>query len=227
MLVTFPDDLPISGGFAPAVKSLSGGQSLDGFEQVTSQLSDRWMASFAFNINSDARVLSFRAFVLGMRGRANSVLLPAFDLARAPWAVDTFGRKITPGLRRSPQLDVTPYADPPGLRSGLIGARLHAAAAINTTTLSVDMVTGSAPQPGHLFSIGTKLYSVLNVAGSGPYSLGIWPWLRADAAMLSGIEFASPVCEMRFATDTEGQDALSSLAQLRRTTITLRFDEVP
>lgn len=226
-MLTFPAGLrPISGGFAQSVKSVSGGQSLSGFEQVASQLSDRWMASYQFRIRNDADVLAFRAFVLSMRGRANSVALPAFDLARAPWQVDAFGRKITPGLRRNPQLDGSPYADPPVLRTGLISAKLPAGALLNATTVSVDMVTGSAPQPGHLFSIGARLYSVLSVSSSGPYSLGIWPWLRADAAIDAAADFATPVCEMRFASDSEGADALSQLAQLRSGTITLRFDEV-
>jgi hypothetical protein len=226
-MLTFPTRLkPISGGFAPSTKSLGGGQSLSGFEQVSSQLSDRWMASYAFAIREDADVLAFRAFVLSMRGRANSVLLPAFDLARAPWAVDAFGRQITPSLRRTPQLDGTPYADASSLRDSLISAKLHVAALLNSTTVIVDMVAGSAPQPGHLFSIGTKLHSVLTVTGSGPYTLGIWPWLRADAAVDVVTNFATPASGMRFASDTEGTDALAALSQLRFGTITLKFDEV-
>lgn len=226
-MLSFPSGLrPIAGGFAQSVKSLSGGQSLGGFEQVVPQLSDRWMASYSFAIRRDADVLAFRAFVLSMRGRANSVLLPAFDLARAPWAVDAFGRKVTPGLRRTPQLDGTPYADAANLRDSLISAKLHAAALLNATMISVDMVTGSAPEPGHLFSIGTKLHSVLTVAGSGPYTLSIWPWLRADTGNNAAVDFATPAGEMRLASDTEGADALSTLAQLRFGTITLKFDEV-
>lgn len=227
-MLTFPSTLPkpIAGGFAPSVKSISGGQSLSGFEQVGSGMSDRWSASYSFAINSDDRVLAFRAFVLAMRGRANTVLLPAFDLARAPWAVDSFGRKQTPRLRRNPQLDGTQYADSASLRDGLISSRVRVAAGLNATALDMVMTNGSAPQPGHLFSIGNRLHSVTSVFGTGPYIIGVWPWLRSDVAANVALDFATPACEMRFASDSEGVDALSTLAQLRFATITLKFDEV-
>lgn len=229
-MLAFPTTLPkpVSGGFAQSVKSLSGGQSLTGFEQVQSSMSDRWTASYTFSINSDARVLAFRAFVLSMRGRGNTVLLPAFDLARAPWALDGFGRKQTPGLFRNPQLDGTPYQDPANQRDGLIAAQVRIDAGLNAGALDIQMTKGSAPQPGHLFSIGNKLYSVLTVTAMGGtrYIIGIWPWLRTDVAAGAAINFATPACEMRFASDGEGADALSKLSQLRFANITLTFDEV-
>jgi hypothetical protein len=211
------------------VKSLSGGQSLSGFEQVVSQFSDRWTATFAFNINSDARVLAFRAFVMSMRGRANTVALPAFDLARAPWAADPLsGRLITPAVARSKRLDGTAFADPSNLRDSLIVASVAANTSLNNTSLPVSVTTGSAPQPGHLFSIGSRLYTVLSTTGSGPsYVLSIWPWLRADVSLGDAVNFTSPSCLMRFQTDAEGADALTTLNQMRFATITLKFDEAP
>jgi hypothetical protein len=227
-MLTFPSGLnPVSGGFAQSVKSLSGGQSLSGFEQVTSQLSDRWTASFSFNINSDARVLAFRAFVMAMRGRFNTVLLPVFDLARAPWALDAAGRAITPSAARSPRLDGTVYADASTLRAGLISAQMDSFAPLNATAITIDMLVGSAPQPGHFFSNGNRLHTVLDVSGTGPYTIDIWPWIRADTIVGTPLNFAAPVCEMRFASDTEGASALTSLEYMRFGTITLKFDEVP
>jgi hypothetical protein len=224
----FPASLkPIAGGFAPSIKSTSGGQSLSGFEQVGSHLSDRWMASYTFQINTDALVLAFRAFVLSMRGRANNVDLPAFDLARAPWALDAQGRKMTPAYARHPKLDGTIYADPPNLRESLIEAVVSEDVDLNGTSIVVDMVKGSAPQPGQLFSIGRRLYSILDVADEGPFTLTIWPWLREDVAAGAAVNFAAPICEMRFASDNEGVDALKSLSLMRFATVTLSFDEVP
>lgn len=228
MLRSWPAGLkPISGGFAPSVRSISGGQSLSGFEQVGSGMSDRWAASFAFNVADDATALTLRAFIVGMRGRANSVLLPAFDLARAPWAVDAYGRSITPASVRNRQLDATPYADPSTLRQNLISAKLVFAGSMNATALGISMVKGGEPQPGHLFSIGRRLHMVETVVGTGPYTIEIWPWLREDVAIGAAMEFAAPVCEMRFASDGEGADMLAQLAQLRKGTFTLKFDEVP
>ncbi|MGM5018731.1 hypothetical protein [Tardiphaga sp. 367_B4_N1_1] len=228
MLISWPADLkPIDGGYVQSVKSLSGGQSLSGHEQVAPQLADRWMASFTFNVNSDAMVLAMRAFLIGMRGRTNSVLLPAFDLARAPWRADAYGRKVTPGLVRNPRLDGTPYADTADLRSTLITAKMSASALLNAVTISVAMVSGGKPLPGHFLSIGNRMHAVTDVTGAGPYALGIWPWLRDDAALNAAVNFAAPACEMRFATDGEGAAAMAALAQLRFGKITLNFDEVP
>lgn len=224
---TFPAFKPVAGGFAQSVRSISGGQSLSGFEQVASQLSDRWMASYAFAINSDAKVLAFRAFVMSMRGRGNTVDVPAFDLARAPWAIDAYGRKVTPGFSRNKRLDGTPYADSAGLRDALITATVTADTGVNSTAIGVAIGKGSAPLPGHFFSIGRRLYTVLDVALTGPYALTIWPWLREDVVAGTPVNFTTPACEMRFASDSEGADALSSLAQLRFGTITLKFDEAP
>jgi hypothetical protein len=216
---------PIAGGFAPAIKSLSGGQSLSGFEQVVSQLSDRWMASYTFAINSDAKVLALRAFVMSMRGRGNTVDVPAFDLARAPWAVDAQGRKQTPGFVRTRALDGTAYADPADLRDTLIAAQVTADTELNSTSITVAVTTGSSPQPGHLFSIDRRLHMVVDVAGDGPYVLSIWPWIREDVSEGAAVNFATPSCEMRFASDDQGADALASLDGLRFGNVTLRFDE--
>jgi hypothetical protein len=223
---TFPALLkPIAGGFAPAIKSLSGGQSLSGFEQVVSQLSDRWMASYTFAINSDAKVLALRAFVMSMRGRGNTVDVPAFDLARAPWALDAQGRKQTPRFVRNRTLDGTPYADPANLRETLISAEVVADTELNSTSVTVNMLTGDAPIPGHLFSIGRRLHMVVDVFGDGPYDLSIWPWVREDLAAGTAVNFAAPTCEMRFASDDQGADALASLDGLRFGNVTLKFDE--
>jgi hypothetical protein len=228
-MLTFPFGLrPFAGGFAPSVKSLSGGQSLSGFEQVASQLSDRWVASYAFAINSNAKVLAFRAFVTAMRGRANTVSLPAFDLARAPWAVDVYGRKVTPGMARNVKLDNTLYADQADLRQGLITAKVAADTDLCSTSLKVTIAKGSAPQAGHFFSVAQRLYTIHEALPSGSdYVLTIWPWLREAVFFGDAVNFAAPVCEMRFASDNEGVEALKGLAQLRFGTITLNFDEVP
>lgn len=293
-MLTFPADLqPIDGGFGQSVKSLSGGQSLSGYEQVDSQMNDRWTASYVFNINSDDRVLALRAFILSMRGRKNSVLLPAFDLARRPmipahtasavgsstaafWyqaydelkgtpyflaplagiggtvtvtslgsvRVTGLSRPVVPGMwldllgdkRQVSDIDVV---SPTEIRARIYppvsfttvakvepAARLAAPASLNATSIAVVMEAGTAPKPGHLFSIGSRLYSILAASGGSPFTFEIWPWLRADVAINTAVNFTAPACEMRFATDDQGADVLTSLSQLRFGKMPLKFDEV-
>lgn len=217
---------PDSGGFAPFVRSLSSGQALDGTEQIQTQLHDRWTAAFQFSLRSSTQILAMRSFVTQMRGRSNTVALPTFDL-RAPWAVDAYGVIQNPKWARSRSLDDTPYEDDAGLVDSLIAATLNASAAINATSVAINIATGSAPSPGMQFSLGNRLYAINSVASVGSvHTCGIWPWLRVAATSGDTVNFTSPKCEMRFATDGEGQDVFSGLTARRFGTVTLRFDEV-
>lgn len=232
-MLTFPAGLsPIRGGFAPIANTLSGGQSLSGIEQVISTMSDRWAASYTFAVRTDAQVLIARGLLMRLRGRANSLALPAFDLARAPWGRNRYGILQSPRSVRRRQLDDTLYADNTAeLRDGLIDAYLVDAAPVQTTALRIRMVKGGTPEVGHQFSIAAKLYAVEDVsliAGtSSDYEVTIWPWIRVDTPALVKINFTSPVCEVRLASDREGTDAIRSLDRLRSCDLTLNFDEAP
>lgn len=225
-MLIFPSRLrPTAGGFINFAKTLSGGQSLSGIEQVTSTMNDRWQASFRFPVRTDVDLLELRAYVISMRGRANTVALPMFDLARAPWAVNAYGIKLTPRVMRNPALDGTPFADPAYLRDSLIDASLTQSSDVNDTEVAIEMKFGSAPKVGHFFSLGTRGYSIQSVTGAGPYVVEVWPWLRVAVPADTAVNFTSPVCEMRFATDGEGADVFKSLDLLRVGSLTLNFDE--
>lgn len=194
-MLTWPTILkPVSGGYASFVRSLSGGQSLSGFEQVQPQLHDRWMAGFGFRVRNAAQRLLWRGFLASMRGRANTVLLPAYG---------------------------------EGSIAKPLSATANASAALNATVIDLLLAAGASPQAGQYFSIGTRMHVIERneqIAGA-LYRLTIWPWLRADLAAGTALNFATPACEMRFATDQEGAEALSSLELLRSANFSLRFDE--
>jgi hypothetical protein len=293
-MLTFPAILkPTAGGYAPRVKSISGGQAFGGFEQVVSTVNDRWQASFNFPLNRKDRILSLRAFVLGMRGRSNTVALPAFDLNRTPFAVsagvpigtvyaatffEDWPRLVETVYRYGPRVDiagnatvtsanslrlnmssgvplagmvidcagskqkitvvqsaggslydvwVTPgFAVAPGIRTAPT-AMLTADATAGDRSVSIAMTAGIAPVAGNLFSIVTRLYAITGISGAGPYACEIWPSLRENVSASAAVEFAAPVCEMRFASDGEGADALKAMDLLRFGSVTLNFDETP
>jgi hypothetical protein len=294
--------VPFSGGFAYAARSLSGGQSLSGLEQVQSQMGDRWGATFSFHLGKDERILAVRNLLTRLRGRAGTVGLPLFDFVRPPFTVvsgaaasgTAVGDIIAspPFWERWPQLaggpyefshleavtgDVTLLADnrmslaatgvspvagqfvtladvrreilaiehdsgpvkfriaPPlplaSSHSDTVGnvvlARVTTAAALNANTIDVALSIGGTPQPGHRFGIGARLHEVdaVTALGAQTYRFGISPWLRQDIAAGAVVEFVAPVCEMRLASDAEGQDALRAIQLLGHGDITLRFDE--
>lgn len=227
-MIEFPALLrPLSGGYSPSVTSLSGGQSLGGFEQTASQMGDRWRASFSFRINTSVSLMALRTFVAQMRGRQGSVRLPVFDRARAPWAIDQAGRQKSPALMRARSLDGTVFADPPNFNDTLISAAVAAVGLLNDTRISVAVSVGGVPEPGQFFSLGSRLHVIESVEGDGPYLLGIWPWLREDVAIDDPVNFTSPSCEMKFETDEQGVDALLGAEQMRFANVTLRFVEAP
>ncbi len=151
---------PYEGGYSQSVRSLTGGQSLSGFEQVQTQQLDRWAASFSWFLRTPAQIATFGAMLTRLRGRSNTIGLPMFDRSSAPWAVDTYGRTLDPKFARDKSLDDTVYADSSTLVDDLIASTVAVAASVNATTLRIAMTTGSAPLPGHRFSIGNRLYAI-------------------------------------------------------------------
>lgn len=227
-MLTWPTTLkPNAGGYAPFVRSLSGGQSLSGTEQIVPQFHDRWQAKFVFALNRNDRVLALRALLAALRGRANTIALPAFEHARAPWPIDSYDRTLGPAFRRTRPLDGTIYADPPGFNDTLLTVTASAGAPLNATEISIT-TNGEAPTPGHLFSIGARMYvcqAVEETDTDDTYDLTIWPWLRAELLFGTVINFTSPACEMRLAGDTEGAETLTGLQSGRFGIVSLSFDE--
>lgn len=226
-MLTWDDTLkPISGGYAPFVRSLSGGQSLSGIEQIQPQLHDRWTATFQFSVRTLAHILSVRSFVTQMRGKYNTVALPTFDL-RAPWAVDAYGIVHNAKWARDRSLDGTPYEDSAGLVNSLVDATLNVTAALNATSVEINIATGSAPSAGMMFSLGNRLYAINSVASVGDvHTCEIWPWIREAVTTDTVVNFTSAKCEMRFASDAEGQEVFSGLTARRSGAVTMRFEEV-
>lgn len=230
MLAWNPSLRPSGGGFTPFARTLGGGPALNSdFEQVVPQQSQRWRASIRLSVRSTEEIFALREMVMSLEGRANTIAVPVFDRGRAPWRVDQYGRSIDPGFVRQRSLDGTQFADSPGLVDGLISAKLNAAAALRASQVAINIVSGSAPQVGMFFSIGTRLYNIKAIVGvAGSVStVKIWPLLRADVAVNTVVNFTSPSCEMRFQTDDQGQDILSALDQFRFAAGTLAFEEIP
>lgn len=69
-------------------RSVSGGVTLSGLEPVIGSGAGIWTATFTGTaLNTRQHVLAFRALSAKLSGRVGTVLVPAYDIHRAPWPV--------------------------------------------------------------------------------------------------------------------------------------------
>jgi hypothetical protein len=222
---------PISGGFHLRPSTLSGGPSITQFEQVIPQQDDHWIASFSFKVTSRDEQLTMSAMLTTLRGRTKTIAVPAFGRIRAPWEIDQYQRVLRPSMVRNKQFDGTVFADPAAtLVNSLIVAELMQAADAQATVVKIRVLQGGKLVPGMRFGSKNRLYEIgqdqFQDFGDGTYSVEIFPWLRRGLDAGAPLDFVSPTCEMRLATDAEGGEAMRSLNVLKFATVTLTFEEV-
>lgn len=190
--------------------SVSGGVSLTGSEQVVASVAGRWTATVelrAFGTGEDTReeaVLQLRAFLSRMRGRAGEVLLPVGDAYRPR---DAQGRMFD-DVQQVPLDGLFMFEHWGFGQDELLHAQLAANAALGATQISVAVLDGEGPRPGHYFGIGERLYicdEVWRDIPSGPVSVRFFPRLRAAAASGTRVILDAPVGTMRFAADDTGK----------------------
>lgn len=189
--------------------SRSGGQSLNGQEQVVASPAGRWRATLSIPVmdrrhgpadRQDA-VLAFRHVV--RRGRAATILVPIRD-GRGP------GHRagIVPCNGAVPHADEALFSGGAGYGQSFSGATLSSDAAVNATQLGIALGAGLELIPGMRFSMPDgrlhEIDDVLYVDGAGVWVVRVAPWLRAEYQAGTELNFDSPVCRMRLASDDAG-----------------------
>jgi hypothetical protein len=210
--------LPRKVEFQPETQSRSGGLSLTGSEQVTVSNAGRWRAKVTVSIRGEASNLALRAFVAGMEGRAGTVVVPKWEHYRPR---DLNGREFSQVHAasydgREFNFDLSGF----GQSDDVVHAQLAVPAALGATRLSVIVNDGDGPRPGHYVGFDDRLYRVSQaweVVEGGPLQLQVWPRLRAPAVMAAKVILDKPVCLMRFADDSTGEQALSHAGSGRAT----------
>lgn len=192
--------------------SRSGGVSITGSEQVVLSSGGRWRAQLSFAVGREEWVLSWRALIARLQGRARTVLVTPFD-AYAP--ADINGRRLPPieGAPIGYQDDGLLFSDTSAFgQSDATYATLAANAALGATRMTV---TGAAswmvPGPGQYFGIGENLYIaefVYQASVSTTWTIDFSPRLRAAAVTGARIITDYPMCTMRLADDKAGELAL-------------------
>lgn len=226
MLLAWPSILvPSSEKWNPNTNpSRGGGRSVLNQEQVVAAPTGYVSASLTIPCPDRARVLAMRALLAGLDGRAGSVLVGPREVGRAPWNIDplTGGRISYAQGARDAAID--PAFETNTDTTSALDFRVSGGAPMNATSMVVQRGHGGVIEPGMMFSIDSRLHIVtalpngeLAAPGSpgppGMISVQFRPWLRADYADGTAIEFGTPLATMRLASDDTGAMEL----QLSRT----------
>jgi hypothetical protein len=184
--------------------SRSGGVSTTGLERIIGSGASRWRATYSnIPVNTADEVLAYRAFKIGLRGRAGTFLASPFDRNTVNWPVDEFGRLLNPAFTRDRRLDGSIYQDPEIPAASQVVATFAASALRRATTVQIAVSQGSSIKAGQYFSPSAgRLHVITEVVTLGTYA--IMPPLRDAATIGQSVNFTRPTCEMRLATDDSG-----------------------
>jgi len=213
---------PRSSSFHPDVPSRSGGLSITGYEQVTVSNAGRWRATITIPLRREPMVLAYRAMISQLQGRVGTILVPYFQAYR-PSNIN--GRKLSTCPAASYDKDLYNWDLSGWGQDDFTFATLASAASAGATQISLNLVDGRGPRPGHYFGIGERLYlanAVWQETPTSPTQVRFWPRLRAASTAGTRVILDRPVCRMRLADDASGE-ATFDLA--RFADVTLSFVE--
>ena len=191
-------------------QSRSGGVSLTGSEQIVSSGAGRWRCRIdlrTYGTSHDGReeaVLALRAFLAQMEGRVGEVLLPAFDGFRPR---DAAGNMLS-DVEQVPLGHLFLFEHWGFGQDEFTHATLAANASLGATQISINVLDGQGPRPGHYFGIGERLYIAQQTWQDNPDGvtfIRFAPRLRAAATSGTRVILDRPVCRMRLASDDTGE----------------------
>lgn len=216
-MVTWPDLLtptrPVL-RFTLQNPTRSGGVALNGQEQVIYSAAERWQAKGAFYIRGREAALQFESFLTAMGGRSGVVAVPTFSGRFVNWPVEN-GVMLTPRVARDPGLDGTVYQEPGINATGsvpaasVVSATIFNALAVGDTSCEIIVSQGGLIQAGQLFGF-TSNHVHRAITASEPFDgaqvVTFRPKVRVSRIAGSVVRVHRPLCDMRFASDDEGQD---------------------
>lgn len=189
--------------------SRTGGRSITGAEQVTVSDAGFWRCRMTFPAVREEWILSLRALVAGLDGRAGRVEVPVFDLFTPR---DINGRRLSPEPTallgeqdRAPLLhDLAGLGQTPETH-----ATLAAPAALGATRITLAAAPSwTVPRPGQYFGIGARLYlatRAFRANETAPWTVDFRPRLRAAALSGARVILDQPVSTMRLDADDAGR----------------------
>ncbi len=181
-----------------APRSLRGPTSVSGVTQVVASDAGVWKATFSnVAIRNRTEVLAFRGIAVKLEGMLNPILVPRCG-AYQPEPGDNLAypdaRAASPANAGAVSLSVTNIT----LKSTIVAGQDFSIGERMYRVRSVDYTDGfSSHEDGALFSDDSGYLA------DGEVSLTFRPKLRDAVALNAVLNFRSPVCRMRLATDNE------------------------
>lgn len=199
VLVPSAEDWSLRGG------TRSGGPSFLGNEQIVAAPTARWKAALTLPCFGAAQVLALRRVIA--LGRAQTWRVGPIETSRAPWNLDFVGGPVT-YARGAADAAVDPGFEADPITASTLGFVLAADAPANAVRIAVGRTAGGLLRPGHVLGLGGRLHVIVGQdepdTGQAVQTLTIRPWLRADHAAGTGVEFGTPTGTMRLAGDDTG-----------------------
>ncbi|MCA0401285.1 MAG: hypothetical protein LCH38_10775 [Proteobacteria bacterium] len=221
-VIYWPANLkPLDVTLGEAGRAVSGGRTLSGVERLTQSDAGFWRMSLTFQLRKSAHILTWRAVLAQLGGRAGRIIVPAFDCARSPGATDF----RLPALS-VPHSDGAPFSDGSHYLGRAYNVSFAAALPARATAgvLVLHDTPHAAPWPGMYFSVGDRLH-IVRTAGpvsGGQCAITFSPPLRAPAGPASVIRFDGARGTFRLAEDEGG---IATLARLQAADLTVNFVE--
>lgn len=180
-------------------RSILGPPSLTGAQQATSSSTGVWRATLSgIPLHNGERVRRWRALEAQIEGRSNAICVP--------FRANSWSAPVPAGGRMSVRVlhsDGTTFSDGAGYASHL-GSTVVGGGTIGGSTLSFASAGLGELLPGHMFSVGCRLYRVKTATKTdGIWSVTVWPALREAIPIGARVDFYRLRCKMRLATDTE------------------------
>ena len=203
-------------------QSVSGGRTLSGLERVRQSDAGFWRLSLSFEVFQSVEILTWRAVLAQLSGRARTILIPICDCGRTPAALPDF-RLVTVDV---PHSDSAPFSDGSLYANLGVDVRTAAAVASRATAMDLEVLTTGATEfwPGMYFSIDDRLYIVDTVGERVDeiQPITFLPPLRAAAPAGTQVLFDGARGTFRLAEDMGG---VAPLEYHRRSSVTVSFVE--
>lgn len=182
-----------------APRSLRSTSSSSGFMQVVSNSAGIWRAEFSeIPIYTPEMVKLWRAISNKAEGMLNSILMPVFecyDRIPAPVSQQEFENKYVFHDDDTTHDDETPF------ESQFVEVVTTQEAVAGDVVLNIEIIASKELEPGQRFSIDNRLYEINTVVSDT--QIKVRPPLRENVEIGKELNFDSPVCEMKLATDNE------------------------
>ena len=179
-------------------RTLGTSPSVSGHTQVVSSGPPIWSATLGeIDIRTKEQRLTFKALGALLQGRLNTIRVP-MCMGDQPTAFGYPAESL-------PFSDDAPFDDDSTFYHSAMSVEANGASAAGAVSVSVVAYLIGAIQAGQHFSVDERLYRIVGVTnnGGGNYDLSIWPPLRVAIPDGEFLEFDSPTCRMRLASDQE------------------------